>query len=154
MTNLIGFDGSGTTMRVGSIIIADPYINNALGSGCRFEISAGFDTEGLLIYYTIAPIPVGEEYRDVKTDDGTIDYATFLSDYEIGEMVEDESGLKVYLKKKEETVESLQRKLELARHEIHELKDRLNRVTDDYKNGWNAAKDEILSTVKHLEGPT
>ena len=153
MTMLLGTNPDGTHRPVGSLTIEDPYINDAFRSDVNLGvvgIHGAYDSEGTLQYYVLTTVPAEEKEPPTKVD--PFDYP---EDYQLAALSENEDGIHIIYSKKKFTVEELERKLELARHEIHELKDRLSRVTDEFRcSAMYAAKDEILSTVKHLEGPT
>lgn len=162
---LIGYDSYGHPIRVGKITIDSAWVCHGLKDGIHFELGAVCDSDGSVDYYYVTPVPAQEKPGDSVSISGgknqesnanvtTISAAELVVDYELDEMVQDESGLKVYYKKKKRTVEQLEQLLEILRNENHELKTKLNAVTDEYKLGWNAAKDEIVSTIKDLEGPT
>lgn len=158
IVNVEAFNGEGPSFTIGSIRVDEP-LDKMLREGVRYEIcpvygpSNRYGNPVELKRFNLAPIPA-KPATPKEPEVQTLSAAELVVDYEMDEMVQDETGLKVYYKKKKRTVEQLERLLELARHENHELKTRLNAVTDEYKLGWNAAKDEIVSTVKHLEGPT
>lgn len=153
-TAVIGYNIDGNVVNVAAIEIADQHLRKNLYEGAHYRLTAAREDEtGTPTHYILTVIP-GSKNSESDSRATTISAAELVLDYELDEMVQDESGLKVYYKKKKRTVEQLEQLLEILRNENHELKTKLNTVTDEYKLGWNAAKDEIVSTVKNLEGPT
>lgn len=153
VVDVVHYDAVGPSFIVGSIRVSDEF-NHVLLAGAKYELCpmyGGSTQRGNpveLKRFMLSPIPVEETPKNVPVD---ISAKNLVADYQIASISEDDRGIQITYAKKTKTVEQLERELDLARHEIVELK-KLNARQHDvvYKECLAEAKREIILAIGEL----
>ena len=153
VVDVILYSSSGAGFTIGSIRVDDE-LDHVMREGVKYELCPmygappRFGAPVRLRRFVLAPIPAEEKHKNVPVD---ISAKNLVADYQIASISEDDRGIQITYAKKTKTVEQLERELDLARHEIDELK-KLNARQHDlvYKECLAEAKRDIIQAIGEL----
>ncbi len=151
VVDIVLYGAVGPSFIVGSIRVSDEF-NHVLLAGAKYELCPMYGASHRrgnpveLKRFMLSPIPVEEKTPRVPTED------ILRHDYQVASISEDDSGrVHIVYAKKTKTTEQLECELDLAQHEIAELK-KLNARQHDvvYKECLAEAKREIILAIGEL----
>jgi len=153
IVDVILYDAVGPGFTVGSIRVDDEF-NHVLLAGAKYELCPMYGASHRrghpveLKRFMLSPIPAEETPKKVPVD---ISAKNLVADYQIASISEDDRGIQITYAKKTKTVEQLERELDLARHEIVELKHAAKQRYDQiYKECLAEAKRDIIQAIGEL----